>query len=89
MSFAIVPDMKLCTTEQAARAAKISRATLQSWIASVKIDAPEVQLFEGKAVRLWGDADVKHLRALKAEIYGKGRTGRPPKVKGRRPRKDK
>jgi excisionase family DNA binding protein len=74
-----VPSMKQRTTEEAAEAVKISRATLQVWIASGKIKAPEVQLIDGKAVRLWNVRDIERLRAVKAESYGKGRTGRPRK----------
>jgi len=75
--------MRELTTAKAARAAKISRATLQFWIASGKIDAPRVQLVEGKAVRLWKASDVKRLRAVKATIYRKGR-GRKAKRRGER-----
>jgi Helix-turn-helix domain len=73
--------MKPCTTEQAARAVKISRATLQAWIASGKIEPPGVQLVGGKAVRLWKAAELDRLRTLKAVLYGRGRG---PKLKGRR-----
>src|SRR6267143_7072398 len=73
--------MKACTTEQAARAAKISRASLQEWIRLGKIAAPPVQLVKGKAVRLWNAADIKCLRTVKATIYRKGR-GRKAKREG-------
>ncbi len=73
--------MKPCTTGQAARAVKISRATLQFWISSGKIAAPAVQLVEGRAVRLWKAADIEELRTVKAMIYRKGR-GRKAKRKG-------
>src|SRR5712691_4065709 len=79
--FAIVRTMKPCTTGQAARAAKISRATLQFWISSGKIAAPAVQPIEGRAVRLWKASDIQKLRAVKIAIYRKGR-GRKPKKKG-------
>ena len=82
--FEIVRRVKPRTTEQAARAVKISRATLQFWIASHKIEAPGVQLIDGRAVRLWSAVDLSRLRGVKAEIFGKGRTGRPPRVKGGR-----
>jgi hypothetical protein len=61
------------TTREAARAAKISRATLQSWIASKKIVAPSVRLIKGKAVRVWNASDIKKLRAAKSAIYGQGK----------------
>ena len=73
--------MKPCTTEQAARAAGISRATLQFWIAEGKLKAPDVQLVDGKAVRLWGSADLARLKAVKTEIYRKGRGRKPGRKK--------
>ena len=42
--------MKARTTEQAARAAKISRASLQEWIRLGKIAAPPVQLVKGMRI---------------------------------------
>jgi|GEM_PF-3549968 len=75
--------MKSCTTEEAARAVGISRATLQAWIASGKLKAPDVQLVAGKAVRLWNQEDLARLRAVKGEIYRKGR-GRKAKRRGKR-----
>jgi hypothetical protein len=73
--------MKTCNTREAARAAKISRATLQEWIASAKIKAPPVRLVKGKAVRLWSTTDLARVRAVKAKIYRKGR-GRKRKSGG-------
>jgi len=75
--------MKSYTTEEAARAAGISRATLQAWIAAGKIKAPDVQLVAGKAVRLWNAGDLARLDAVKAQIYRKGR-GRKAKRRGKR-----
>ncbi len=76
--------MKSCTTEEAAEAVGISRATLQAWIASGQIKAPAVRLIEGKAVRLWNNDDLADLESVKASIYRKGR-GRKPK-RGKRKR---
>ena len=76
--------MKARTTEQAARAAKISRASLQEWIRLGKIAAPPVQLVKGKAVRLWHAADIKSLRTVKATIYRKGRGRRAKRKRGGR-----
>ncbi len=70
--------MKSLTTGQAAKAAGISRATLQVWIAAGTIRAPRTQLVAGKAVRLWNGADVERLRDVKTKVYRKGR-GRKPK----------
>ena len=72
--------MKRMTTGDAAKAAQISRATLQVWIADGTIRAPKTQLVEGKAMRLWSHDDLKRLRAVKGEVYRKGR-GRKPKAK--------
>jgi len=75
--------VKPCTTEDAALSVGISRATLQFWIAAGKIKAPDVQLVEGKAVRLWDRDDLANLAKVKAEIYRKGR-GRKAKRRGKR-----
>ena len=61
------------TTGEAAKAAKISRASLQEWIRQGKIVAPPVRLVEGKAVRLWTARDIAKLRKVKSEIYGQGK----------------
>lgn len=65
--------MKKLTTTEAARAAKISRASLQEWIRHKKVAAPAVQLVNGRAVRLWTPRDVQKLRAIKSKIYGMGK----------------
>jgi predicted site-specific integrase-resolvase len=65
--------MKKRTTATAARAAKISRATLQEWIRAGKFKAPDVQLVGGKGVRLWGASDLKRLLAAKNKLYGQGK----------------
>jgi predicted site-specific integrase-resolvase len=52
----------------AARKAGISRATLQAWIASGKISAPDVQLVGGKAVRLWTAGDIARLTKFKGTL---------------------
>lgn len=75
--------MKTYTTEEAASAVKISRATLQVWIAAGKISGPPVQIVEGKAVRLWKSEDIARLRTVKASIYRKGRGRRPKKGRSR------
>ena len=73
-------SLKLYTTVQVAEIAGIPRATLQFWIASGKLAVPEVQLRDGKAVRLWTDADIKRARNLK----GKLKRGPSPKEKKRK-----
>lgn len=60
--------MKTCNTTQAARAAGVSRATLQSWISSGRIEAPELQIVGGKAVRLWKRGDIAKLKRFKGTL---------------------
>jgi excisionase family DNA binding protein len=68
------------TTTEAAKAVGIARITLQGWIRSGRVKAPKPIIREGRAVRLWSDADVKRLAQIKASTYRKGR-GRKPKPK--------
>jgi hypothetical protein len=65
--------MHLRTTRKAARAAGISLATLQRWIAARKVSAPHLHIRYGRAVRLWAERDVEQLRRYKAAHYCKGR----------------
>ncbi len=72
---------KLYTTVEVARAAGVLRPTLQYWIKTKKISAPPIRLRGGRAVRLWTDAQVRLIRALKGtftsgprkKARGKGR----------------
>jgi len=73
---------KLRTTEVAA-AAGVSRATVQHWIKTGKISAPALQLVDGKAVRLWTDAQAERARKLKGTLKP-GPKG--PRKKARRER---
>jgi MerR HTH family regulatory protein len=57
------------TTQEAADAANITRATLQDWIKKEKFAAPELQRLGNVAVRLWTASDVARLKAKKKEIY--------------------
>jgi len=68
------------TTEQAAKAVGITRATLQAWIAKRKLKAPRTRLLSGHAVRLWTESDLATLRRAKEKIYMK-EMGRPRKNK--------
>ena len=70
----------LRTTEQAAEAVGVTRATLQEWIRAGKIAAPITQLRNGRAVRLWSAREVQKVIKYKQENYRKGR-GRKPKSK--------
>lgn len=71
----------LYTTTQAARRAGISRVTLQSWLATGRLQGPPVQLRKGRAVRLWTARDIARMKQLKGKVLRKGR-GR--KVKSKR-----
>ena len=64
---------KPCNTQQAARAVGISVMTLHRWIVAAKVRAPKLRIRNGRAVRLWGKADLAQLRKLKQQIYCKGR----------------
>src|ERR1700730_2006521 len=68
------------TTAEAAEAVGIARHTLQGWISSGRVKAPKPVIQQGRAVRLWSDADIKRLAQIKTSTYRKGR-GRKPKPK--------
>lgn len=63
----------LFNTQQAAKAAGISVMTLHRWIVGKRLDAPKLRIRNGRAVRLWGQADLTRLRQIKQQIYCKGR----------------
>lgn len=60
---------KACTTQEAADAAGITRATLQDWIKKRKFAAPKLQRLGKVGVRLWTASDVARLKVVKKEIY--------------------
>jgi hypothetical protein len=64
---------KPCNTQQAAKAAAISVMTLHRWIVAKRLKVPKLCIRNGRAVRLWNAEDLERLRALKQEIYCKGR----------------
>ena len=64
---------KPCNTQQAAKAAGISVMTLHRWVVAKRLKAPKLRIRNGRAVRLWGKADLDRLSKLKQEIYCKGR----------------
>jgi excisionase family DNA binding protein len=68
------------TTEQAAEAVGITRATLQAWIKAKKITPPAPTLVGAVAKRLWTESDLGRLRKAKKSIYWKGQ-GRPRRKK--------
>jgi excisionase family DNA binding protein len=71
---------KPLTTEEAAAAVGISRATLQAWIKARKFKPPRPTLEGAVAKRLWTESDLVRLRKAKQKIYWKGQ-GRPRKKK--------
>jgi hypothetical protein len=68
------------STGDAAKKAGISRATLQAWIASGKINPPKAMFLGKVTVRLWTKSDLVRLIRTKSKIYWKGQ-GRPKKSK--------
>jgi excisionase family DNA binding protein len=73
-------EAKTYTTREAAEAVRITRATLQAWIASGKVRAPKQTRIGGSSVRLWKESDVARLKIVKDKIYLKSR-GRPRKLR--------
>jgi DNA-binding transcriptional MerR regulator len=57
------------STGEAAKEARITRATLQDWIRRGKFKAPRLVKVGNVRVRLWTASDVARLKAVKAEIY--------------------
>lgn len=70
----------LLDTADAAKRIGIGRNTLQRWIRAGQVKAPKAILRNGRAVRLWSEADLRRLAEVKAKTYRKGR-GRKPKPK--------
>jgi excisionase family DNA binding protein len=60
------------TTREAAEAVGISRATLQEWIATKQVEAPELPA-PGLGVRQWTEEQLKQVKAYKERVYRKGR----------------
>jgi predicted site-specific integrase-resolvase len=72
--------LKALKTAAAAGKVGIARHTLQRWIRERQVKAPKAIVQNGRAVRLWSEADMKRLAEVKGNIYRKGR-GRKPKPK--------
>jgi excisionase family DNA binding protein len=66
MGYKIAMRPKLYTTGEAAREVGISRQTLQAWIASKRVEAP--QSIKG-GVRLWTEDDISKLARVKPRNY--------------------
>jgi len=61
-------SQKLYTTVEVSRMTKIPRATLQYWISTRKLSAPKVSLVNGRAARLWNEAQIEKARKLKGTL---------------------
>jgi excisionase family DNA binding protein len=59
---------KLRTTEEAAKAIGISRATLQAWIKAGTIQPPAPTLEGAVAKRLWNKVDIEKARKFKGTL---------------------
>ena len=68
------------TTTEAARKAGLNRVTLQEWIRVGRVKAPRLVLRNGRAVRLWSQADIEKLRDVKTRTYRRGRGRKKKKV---------
>lgn len=68
---------KFLTTRQLAEALGITRATLQTWIATGQIKAPELPI-PGMGMRLWSEAAIEGVRAYKERFFRRGRGALPP-----------
>ena len=64
---------KLYNTGQAAKAVGITRVTLQEWVRRGIVQAPELRIQNGRAVRLWTASEVARLKTVKVPM------GRPKK----------
>jgi hypothetical protein len=58
---------KALTTIQASKATGVSRASIQAWMAAGRLRGPKLQIQGGKAVRLWTESDLRHLRKIKQQ----------------------
>jgi hypothetical protein len=61
------------STRYAAMAVGISLMTLQRWIADGNVQAPMLQIVNGRATRLWDADDMERLKESKIKIYRRGR----------------
>ena len=68
------------TTAEAAIRTGLNRVTLQEWIRQGRVKAPRLVLRNGRAVRLWSQADLKKLRDVKAHTYRRGRGRKKKKL---------
>jgi excisionase family DNA binding protein len=60
------------TTSEAAQQVGISLATINRWIDTKKVKAPEATLVGAVGYRLWSSDDIQSLKLTKKRIYWKG-----------------
>jgi len=75
-----VVSMSPLSTVQVAKAAGVTRVTLERWLLSGKVPRPKSIKIGLGNFRQWTSADVERVRKYKQENYRKGR-GRKPKPK--------
>jgi len=68
----------LVPTRKAAKKMGVTLVTLQRHIAAKTVDAPELQIVKGVAVRLWSASDIAKARTILADA---SKPGRKPKAK--------
>jgi len=59
--------------QQAAKATGIAVMTLHRWVTAKRLKAPKLRIRSGRAVRLWGEADLARLRSVKQATFIKVR----------------
>ena len=72
----LIMSQRTYTTQEAADAVGITRATLQDWIKKRKFAAPKLRRLGKVGVRLWTISDIGRLKKTKSEIYQEKRVKR-------------
>ena len=67
------------STREAAKALGISWVTLQRYVSSRKVSAPNLTRVGGVKVRLWTKRDIERVREQLPAVYYKGGDGRRKK----------
>ncbi len=79
--------MRRYTTQEAAKAIRVSYMTLLRWLYAKAIAEPERMIYGGQTLRLWTKADIARARKFKVEGAQSRRSrkglGRPPQSKRR------
>jgi hypothetical protein len=61
--------MRRYTTQEAAKAIRVSYPTLLRWLYAKAIDEPERMLYGGMNLRLWTKADIERARRYKVDGF--------------------